>query len=223
MSDAHLAARPALHHARRVLGTLVRLLVAAALAVGLGPICFDVLHWASRDLRWPPPDAAATVGGAALGLLFLLWRKPNWFIHTAVHELCHLIVCLLVFVRPTGISITDGRGGAVEHLETGPIRSTLIQIAPYTLPLLLAPVLITRHFIITDPDPWRQVLSGAAAFLAVTHLQALYHNIRINISGDQADLVKVGRPLSFVLIALVLMLVSAWVIRALWTGSASGF
>ncbi len=52
----------------------------------------------------------------------------------------HLIVCLLVFIRPTGISVTDGRGGAFEHVETGPIRSTLIQIAPYTLPLLLTPV-----------------------------------------------------------------------------------
>lgn len=223
MGDVPLAFASAFHHARRVLGTLVRLLVAIALAVGLGPICFDVLHWAARGLRWPPPDAAATVGGAALGVLFILWRKPNWFIHTAVHELCHLTVCLLVFVRPTGISVTDGRGGAVEHIETGPIRSTLIQIAPYTVPFLLAPVLISRQFIITEPDPWRHVLSAAAAFLCVHHLQALYHNIRINLSGDQADLVKVGRPLSFVLIALSLLLVSAWAIRALWTGAPSGF
>lgn len=206
-----------------MLGALVRLLVAIALAAALGPICFDVLHWAARHLRWPPPDAAATIGGAGLGVLFILWRRPNWFIHTAVHELCHLVVCLLVFVRPTGISVTDGRGGAVEHIETGPVRSTLIQIAPYTLPLLLTPVLVVRHFIITDPEPWRHVLSGLAAFLYVTHLQALYHNIRINISGEQADLVKVGRPLSFVLIALAMMLVSAWVLRALSTGMPSGY
>ena len=223
MRDVPLALASAYHHARRVLGALVRLLVAIALAIGLGPICFDVLHWAARGLRWPPPDAAATVAGAGLGLMFMLWRKPNWFIHTAVHELCHLIVCLLVFVRPTGISVTDGRGGAVEHIETGPIRSTLIQIAPYTLPLLLIPALITRHFIVTGPDPWRHVLSAVVAFLWVTHLQALYHNIRINISGDQADLVKVGRPLSFVLIALSLLLVSAWTVRALYTGMPSGY
>lgn len=206
-----------------MLGALVRLLVAIALAAGLGPICFDVLHWVARGLRWPPPDVAATAGGAALGLLFILWRKPNWFIHTGVHELCHLIMCLLVFVRPTAIAVTDGRGGAVEHIETDPVRATLIQIAPYTVPLLLLPALATRHFIITAPGPWRHALSAAVAFLFVHHLQALYHNIRLNVSGDQADLVKVGRPLSFVLIALFQMLVSAWVLRALWTGLESGW
>jgi hypothetical protein len=221
--DVSLALASPSHDARRVLGALVRLLIAIALAIGLGPICFDVLHWAARGLVWPLPDAAATVGGGGLGLLFMLWRKPNWFIHTAVHELCHLIMCLVVFVRPVGISVTDGRGGAVEHIETGPIRSTLIQIAPYTLPLLMAPVLITRQFIITAPDPWRHLLSALVAFLWVTHLQALYHNIRLNVSGDQADLVKVGRPLSFVLIALSLLLISAWTLRVLWTGSPSGY
>jgi len=210
------------HHQTAMLGTIVRLLVAIALAAGLGPICLDVLEWAAKIVRWPPPDAVATVGGAAVGLLFIFWRRPNAFVHTAVHELCHLLVCLLVLVRPTGISVTNGRGGAVEHVETDPIRSTLIQIAPYTVPLLLVPVLVVRHFVIIAPDPWRHALSAAVAFFFVTHLQSLYHNVRINISGDQADLVKVGRPLSFVLIALVLMLVSAWTIRALWTGAASG-
>ena len=205
-----------------MLGPIARLLVAVALGAGLGPICVDVLQWSARVVRWPLPDIAATLGGAAIGLLFLFWRKPNWFIHTAVHELCHLVLCLLVFVRPTGITVTDGRGGTVEHIETDAVRSTLIQIAPYTLPLLLIPVLVVRHFIITDPGPWRQVLSGAVAFFAITHLQALYHNIRINLSGDQADLVKVGRPLAFVLIALALMLVVAWIIRALWSGVPSG-
>lgn len=206
-----------------MIGPIVRLLVAAALAAALGPICFDVLQWAARVVRWPLPDTVASIAGAAVGLLFLFWRKPNWFIHTAVHELCHLVVCLLVFVRPTGITVTDGRGGAVEHIETDPIRSTLIQIAPYTLPLLLIPVLIVRQFIIIAPGSWRHALSAAVAFLAITHLQALYHNVRINLSGDQADLVKVGRPLSFVLIALVMMLVAAWTIRVLWGGLPSGF
>jgi hypothetical protein len=202
-----------------MIGTVVRWLVAVTLAVGLGPICFDLLQWAGKGLRWPPPDAPALIGGAGAGVLFLLWKKPNWFIHTAVHELCHLVVCLLVFVRPTGISISNGKGGAVEHVETDPVRSTLIQIAPYTLPLLLTPILITRQFIITDPQPWRQVLGGAAAFFFITHLQALYHNVRINISGEQADLVKVTRPLSFVLIVLGLMLVTTWTIRVLWSGN----
>ncbi len=206
-----------------MIGSVVRLLVALALGAGLGPICFDLLQWSARVIRWPLPDTAATIGGAAAGLLFILWKKPNAFIHTAIHELCHLVICLIVFVRPTGISVTDGRGGAVEHVETGPLRSVLIQIAPYTLPLMMFPFLVTRHFIVTTPDPWRQVLSGAVAFLAITHLQSLYHNIRINLSGEQADLVKVGRPLSFVLIALSMMLVAAWTIRCLWTGLPSGY
>lgn len=202
-----------------MVGTVARWLVAAALAAGAGPICWDILVWAARGVRWPPPEAPAVLGGAVAGILFILWRKPNWFIHTAVHEFCHLTVCCLMLVRPTGISITDGRGGAVEHVETDPLRGTLIQIAPYTLPLLLTPVLIARQFFVTEPDPWRTALSAAAAFLFVTHLQALYHNIRINISGEQSDLVKVTRPLSFVLIALAMMLVSAWTLRVLWTAS----
>ena len=205
-----------------MLGSIVRFLVAIALGAALGPICFDLLHWAARVVRWPLPDTIASVAGAALGLLLLFWRKPNWFLHTAVHELCHFTACLLVLVRPTGISITDGRGGAVEHIETDPIRSTIIQIAPYTLPLLLAPVQIVRQFIVLDPGPWRHGLSAVVALLAITHLQALYHNVRINVSGDQADLVKVGRPLSFVLIALALMLIAAWTIRVLWSGQPSG-
>lgn len=205
-----------------VIGTIVRLLVAAALAAGLGPICWDVLQWAARSLRWPPPDLLATAGGAAAGLLFVIWRRPNWFIHTAVHELCHLVACLVLFVRPTGITVTDGDGGAVEHVETDPVRGTIIQVAPYTLPLLLAPVLVVRHFIITEPDPWRHVLSAAVGFFYAHHIQALFHNIRLNWTGDQADLVKAGRPLSFVLIALSLLLITAWTLRALWSGYASG-
>ncbi len=204
-------------------GSIARLLIAVALAVGLGPICFDVLQWAAKGIVWPLPDTIASVGGGALGLLFIFWRRPNAFVHTAVHEICHLLVCLLVFVRPTGISVTDGRGGQVEHVETDAIRSTLIQIAPYTLPLLLLPALVVRHFIVVAPGSWRHALSAAVAFLFVTHLQSLYHNVRINISGDQADLVKVGRPLSFVLIGLVLILVAAWTIRALWSGAASAY
>lgn len=206
-----------------VVGAIVRILVAAAFAIGAGPICWDVLLWAGKAVRWPIPDNIAAIAGAGVALLFVFWRRPNWFIHTALHELCHFIMCLLVLVRPTGISISDGRGGAVEHVETDPFRSTLIQIAPYTLPLLLLPVLITRHFYITEPGEWRHVLSAAVSFLFVLHLEGLYHNVRINISGDQADLVKVGRPLSFVLIVLVLMLLSAWTIKALWTGFPSGY
>jgi len=99
----------------------------------------------------------------------------------------------------------------------------LVQIAPYTVPMLLLPALFARHLLVTGPGPWRHVLSAAVAFLVVHHLQSLYHNVRINVSGDQADLVKVGRPLSFVLIALAQLLLAAWTIRALWRGLPSGW
>lgn len=213
-----------MHNIAAVIGWLVRLLVGIALAAGAGPICWDVLLWAAKGVRWPIPDAIATLGGGALGILFVFWRRPNGFIHTYIHEHCHLFVYVALHGRtPMGLHVSDGQGGALEHIETDPIRSTIVQIAPYTLPLLLLPALVARHFFVSEPGAWRHVLSGAVAFLFATHLQGLYHNVRINISGNQSDLVKVGRPLSFVLISLVLMLVSAWTLRALWTGFASGY
>ncbi len=200
-----------------------RLLIAIALGVGCGPIAYDLLLWAGRSALRPPPDVLASLAGALLGLLFLLWKRPNWFIHTYIHEHAHLLVYVALHWRmPTGLQVSDGQGGAVEHIETGAIRSTLVQIAPYTLPLLLTPVLLLRHFLFTEPDAWRQALSGLGAFLYLQHLQALFHNIRLNWRGEQADLVKVGRPLAFVLIALALMLLSAWTLRALWSGFPSG-
>jgi hypothetical protein len=209
--------------AAAVVATLVRLLIAIALAIGALPLAWVVLEWALRHARWPLPDTVATLGGGALGLAWMLWRKPNWFWHTAVHELCHLVTCWLLWVKVSGISISDGKGGAVEHVETDPLRSTLIAIAPYTLPLVLLPALVARHWFVTDPGPWRTALSALCAFLFATHLHGLFHNVRINITGDQADLVKVGRPLSLVLIALVLVLVTAWGLRALSLGADSGF
>lgn len=207
-----------------MIGPIVRLLVAVALGAGLGPICFLLLQWSARVIRWPLPDTVATIAGAVLGCAFVFWRRPNWFIHTWIHEHCHLLVYVLLHGRtPTGLVVRDGKGGAVEHVDTGPIRSVLVQIAPYTLPLLLVPVLAARHLLAGTPDGWRHVLSGAAAFLVITHVQSLYHNIRINVSGDQSDLVKVGRPLSFVLIAMAMMLMAAWTVRALWSGPASGY
>lgn len=207
-----------------MVGILVRFLVGAALAVGAGPLCWVILTWASRCVRWPVPDTLASIGGAVGAILFVFWRRPNGFIHTYIHEHCHLLVYMALHGRtPVGLQVSDGHGGALEHLETDPIRATIVQIAPYTLPLLLLPVLITRHLFITEPGPWRQVLSATVAFLAITHVHGLYHNIRINFSGDQSDLVKVGRPLAVVLIVLVLMLVSAWTLRTLWTGYPSGW
>lgn len=207
-----------------VASALVRLLVAMALAAGLGPICFDVLHWVGRSLHRLPADVLASAGGAVIGAVFVCWRRPNWFIHTWIHEHSHLFVYVLLHGRtPRGLQVSDGRGGAIEHVETDPVRGTLVQIAPYTLPLLLLPVLVVRSLFVTEPGPWRHVLSALVAFAFIHHLQALFHNIRLNWRGEDADLVKVGRPLAFVLIAIALMLLSAWVLRALWHGFPSGW
>ncbi|MCS6970750.1 MAG: hypothetical protein RMM29_07045 [Planctomycetota bacterium] len=207
-----------------MLRVIVRFLIAVALAAGLGPLCWLVLEWAARGLAWPLPDTIATLGGAALGLLLALWRRPNWFFHTWLHEHAHLIVYVLLHWRtPTGLRVTDGRGGALEHFETDAVRATLVQIAPYTLPLLLLPVLALRHYGVVEPGPARQVMSALVGFLFLHHLQGLFYNVRINCTGDQADLVKVGRPLAFVLIVLALMLVTAWTLRVVMIGSPSGW
>jgi len=206
-----------------MIGSIVRLLVAVALGAALGPICFDILQWAARVVRWPLPDTVSTIAGSVLGVAFACWRRPSWFAHTWVHEHAHVVVYVALHLRwPSGLYVSDGKGGEVEHFETDAVRSVLVRIAPYTLPLLLTPVLLVRHFAVTEPGPWRHVFSGLAAFLIIHHVQALYHNVRINISGDQSDLVKVGRPLSFVLIALAMLLLAAWTIRALWSGLPSG-
>lgn len=207
-----------------MLNAIVRFLIAVGLAAGCGPFCWQLLAWAARGLPWPLPDTAATLGGAALGLLLAFWSRPNWFFHTWLHEHAHLIVYVLLHWRtPTGLQVTDGRGGALEHLETDPFRATLVQIAPYTLPLLLLPALALRHYAVVEPGVPRHIISGLVGFLFLHHLQGLYHNVRINWKGSQADLVKVGRPLSFVLIVLVLMLVTAWTLRALSVGAPSGW
>jgi hypothetical protein len=40
--------------------------------------------------------------------------------------------------------------------------------------------------------------------------------VKINITGKQSDLVRVGRPLSLVLIATALSWTAAWTVIVLW-------
>ena len=68
--------------------------------------------------------------------------------HTFIHECCHHHV-LALFVRVKGSGLRD-KGGYVTHIKTDPLRTILIAIAPYTLPLLLAPALFAFHWV-TDP------------------------------------------------------------------------
>lgn len=184
------------------------------------PWCLGVLLSAiSLHEYWPRFPVAVIIGiGLGLGLGFLFLRKPNLLLHTLVHEASHALLCLLLFVRLRGISATDGRGGEVQHDQADPLRTTLIAIAPYTVPLLLGPALLARLW-------WHEgvaamILSGLCAFLYITHLQGLALNIRLNFWGSDADLPKVGRFLALVLIAGVLLLLTAALINVLWAGGA---
>jgi hypothetical protein len=162
-----------------------------------------------------PQDPWAVVAGAALGVLILCVGRPNWLLHTLVHELCHAILCWLTGVKVRAFQISDGEGGFVKHAEPGPLRGLFILIAPYTLPLLLAPALVARMWL-HEPGPWRVGLSALCAFLFVTHLVGLVRNVRNNFWGSDGDLARVGRFLSLVLIIGVLLLVCTWTLRTLW-------
>jgi len=204
-----------------VLRSLVSLVVAVALAVWALPWCW----WLMRD-QWVrhitdcadhwPEDPLGVGCGVAAGIGLALWKRPNWFVHTAIHELCHLIMCMVLFVPVNSFRATRGQGGEVTHLRIDPVRETLISIAPYVLPLVLVPCLLGLRF--TPPGAWHALASGLVGFAYVHHLHGLYHNVRLNARGSGSDLVKIGRPLSAVLISLALLLVSAWVISMLWAG-----
>ncbi len=200
--------------------------LAALIRNGLGLVLgFFALPWCLNTLLttvslhpyWPRHPAAVIIG-AGLGLGFLFLRKPNALLHTLVHEACHALMCLLLFVRIRGISATDGRGGEVEHDQADPVRSTLIAIAPYTVPLLLGPALLARWW--WHGGTTGLILSGVCSFLFITHLQGLGLNIRLNFWGEGADLPMVGRFLALVLIAGTLLLLTAAVITVLWAGGA---
>ena len=200
------------------ISALVRNLLGAILGFLALPWCVDLLIDTVRAHQYLPRFPAATISGAVLGIGLLFLRKPNLLLHTLVHEACHALACLLLFVRIRGVKATDGRGGELEHDHAGPLRTTLIAIAPYVVPLLLGPALLARMWWHNDIPG--AVLSGVVAFLYITHLQGLALNVRLNFWPEGADLPKVGRFLSLVLIAGCLLLITTAVIQVLWTGGA---
>lgn len=199
------------------MATLIRWVIAMVLALTVLPwTLYHVVEvWQSRSALLPPVDRWWAVGGFLLAIPVVLWNRPNAFFHTLVHEACHALFCLLLGVKVTSFQVTDGQGGAVGHQRVDPVRGTIISIAPYTLPLLLAIPLLLRHWI-TEPSLWRSLLTALIAFLYVHHLHALYFNVRINLWGRQSDLYKVGRPLSAVLIAIALLWTTLWTVTTLW-------
>ncbi len=193
---------------------MIRLALAVlVLCVGL-PASVQVLLDVTATRRHLPEEAMAMACGLAIGLLIIFLRRPNWLLHTMVHEACHGLACLMMGVKVHRVMASDGRGGVVEHAPVGRLRTAVISLAPYTLPLLLAPLLIARWF--SPEGALRSVLSALAVIAYVTHLTALTHNIRLNLRDPKGDLAVVGRALSLAVIGCVLILVTAATIVVLW-------
>jgi hypothetical protein len=193
---------------------VVRLALALLLvAVGL-PICLQVLLDITGERRHIPEEALPMACGLAAGLLVIFLKRPNWLLHTLVHEACHGLACLLLGVKVHRVMASDGSGGVVEHAHVGRVRTALIALAPYTIPLLLAPLLIGRW--LAPEGSYRSALSAVAVTAYVTHLTALVHNIRLNFRDPKGDLAQVGRPLALVAIVCALILVTAVTIVVLW-------
>jgi Peptidase M50B-like len=173
-------------------------LIAPMVGALLLPLSWYALGFAAHQWRWPPPDDGALVIGVLLALTLLAWRKPHYLLHTWLHESAHALMCLALGVRVRSFSASDGQGGAVGHAPTGPIRTTLILIAPYVLPLLAAPVLLARY--LCDAGTTRMTLTAASGFFLVLHAHDLWLNIRLNAFGSHADIPRIGHILALVLI-----------------------
>lgn len=192
------------------LGAILRPALGLALGAWSLPWVGQRLILAWNYLELPLRDLPWLLGGSGLGLVLAWIRRPNAFLHTAIHETCHALVATLLGVRVRDLRISQGRGGMVVHDRTDPIRSTLIALAPYCLPLLLGPVLIARWW---WPDPpW---LTGLGAWLVIQHLHGLWYNVRQNFFGQEADLTRIGKLLSLVLIVTCLGLLLEVCLRLL--------
>ncbi len=198
-----------------MISAILRLVVAVLLALFVLPLIFNlVLQVASeRWQRWPEDPLPVAIG-LVVGLALIFWRRPSGLLHTFLHELAHACACWLLFVRVHGFQVTRRKGGEVEHDACDPIRHTLILIAPYTVPMVLLPLAIAQECL--APGLARQILSGLVAWAFFSHLHGLWLNVSGNCLGTEADLYKVGRPLSFVAILGALALTFASTVWILW-------
>ncbi|NRA37769.1 MAG: M50 family metallopeptidase [Planctomycetes bacterium] len=192
---------------------LIRWVVAAIIVCVVFPYCLDTLASTWQRSSFIPSELVAVLAGSGLAIAMIFWKKPNWLIHTIIHESAHAIACFILRVKIRNFQASDGKGGVVVHDKTGPIRSTIISLAPYTIPLVLIPLFIATWFI--DGERAQMTLSGCISFAFIHHLHGLFHNIRLNFWGKQADLTKAGRILSIVCIASCLVLVTAWTLKVL--------
>lgn len=199
----------------RTLRFLIDLVLGGAAWVLLVPWCALLLAqvW-NEHVHGSPPDEYALAGGLALGLLGMLWTKPNLLLHTALHEAAHAIVCVLLFVRVGAISATGGQGGETRHTPVDPIRAVPILIAPYVVPMILGPVLLARY--LCPPGILQAVLSFACGVAIAMHLHGLWLNLKLNSFGESADIPRVGHVLAYALVACSLLLLAAASVAVLY-------
>ena len=205
-----------------MIGTAIRFLVGLLLAVVLIPAGVLLVDAArERAAGTWPEDAPFLAAGLLVGvLLMVINRRPRWlwwFSHTFLHELAHALACLALGVRIRSFKVTAGNGGAVVYDRTGPVRTTLIAMAPYTLPLLPLPLLIVQH--LCGEAPWRGWISAACGWAMVAHLHGLWKNLRLNYAAADGDLAVSGRLLGLVLVVAALLLLAAAALAALWSSA----
>ena len=198
-----------------MLSASVRFLVGLLIGLAALPLCVDLLIAVVQARRHLPPDPLALAGGLLLGAVLGFWRRPNELLHTLLHEAAHALACVVLLVRIQRIAASAGKGGEVTHDAVDPIRTALIAIAPYTLPLMLGPALLARALVV-EPTPWRAGLQALVGLLFVTHLAGLGRNLARNWQGNGADIPRVGHLTAAVLVTIALMLVLTATIVVCW-------
>ena len=194
--------------------------MAVVLAVVALPWCVQALVWTWQHDVIPaylhlPQDPWAVGCGVTAAFALVWWKRPNWFLHTLIHEASHALMCAALWVQIRSFRVSRDQGGEVVYDRPDMLRAALIVIAPYTVPLLLIPALLIVR-LSADGSILHALGSSLSAFTFLLHLQGLWHNLRLNWRGDDSDLVRLGRPLAGVLIVGVLLLVTAWTIGMLW-------
>jgi hypothetical protein len=178
------------------------------------PACLQLFCLTLQAHPGPPQDVVGFACGLGAGLVLAILMRPTWFFHTWLHENCHLAMCVLFWLRIEQFQASSGNGGVVVHQRADPVRTTIIALAPYTLPLLLLPLAIARYFV--PAGPWRQAVTALVVCAAIHHVISVFHNVRANFWPADGDLAVAGRFFSLVAIAEVLVLVAAGLVWLLW-------